>query len=149
MGKTNTAKIPPSYFKVTTPEILLLSQQVATSKGISVPYTNLQLNPYPNTQLDLLCSNNFSFWCTTLSMWLTNYTNPSTQLQSPTRESCWLQSSLVHPNDEDQEDVWSQNPMGHKHSNFFTRKINEGKLCFRSQFAWINFAQHLCNLWTL
>ena len=61
MGKTNTAKTPPSDFKVTTPEILLLSQQVVTSKGISVPYTNLQLNPYPNTQLDLLYSNNFSF----------------------------------------------------------------------------------------
>ena len=59
MGKTNTAKTPPSDFKVTTPEILLLSQQVVTSKG--VPYTNLQLNPYPNTQLDLFCSDNFSF----------------------------------------------------------------------------------------
>ena len=49
MGKTNTAKTPPGDFKVTTPENLLLSQQVVTSKGISIPYTNLQLNPYPNT----------------------------------------------------------------------------------------------------
>ena len=97
IGKTYTAKTPPSDFKVTTPEILLLSQQVVTSKGISVPYTNLQLNHYPNTQLDLFCSNNFSFWCTAPSMWLTNYTNPSTQLQSPTREGCWLQSFSVHP----------------------------------------------------
>ena len=48
-------------FMVTTPEILLLSQQAITSKEISVPYTNLQLNPYPNTQLDLFCSDNFSF----------------------------------------------------------------------------------------
>ena len=52
------------WFQVTTPEISLLSQQVITSKGISVPYTNLQLNPYPNTQLDLFCSDNFPFWCT-------------------------------------------------------------------------------------
>ena len=43
-----------------------------TSKGIPVPYTNLQLNPYPNIQLDLFCSDNFSFWCTTPSTWLTN-----------------------------------------------------------------------------
>ena len=64
MGKTYKAKTPPDDFKVTTPEILLLSQQVVTSKGIPVPYTNLQLNPYPNTQLDLFCSDNFSFWCT-------------------------------------------------------------------------------------
>ena len=61
MGKTYTAKTPSSDFQVTTPEIPLLSQQVVTSKGIPVSYTNLQLNPYPNTQLDLFCSNNFPF----------------------------------------------------------------------------------------
>ena len=60
MGKTDTAKTPPSDFKITTPEIPLLSQ-VVISKGILVPYTNLQLNPYPNTQLDFFCSDNFSF----------------------------------------------------------------------------------------
>ena len=64
MGKTNIVKISPGDFKVTTPEIPLLSQQAITSKGIPVPYTNLQLNPYPNTQLDLFCSDNFSFQCT-------------------------------------------------------------------------------------
>ena len=36
-------------FKVTTLENPLLSKQAVTNKGISVPYTNLQLNPYPNT----------------------------------------------------------------------------------------------------
>ena len=61
MGKTNMAKTPLDDFKVTTPEILLLSQQAVTSKRISVSYTNLQLNPYRNTQLDLFCSDNFSF----------------------------------------------------------------------------------------
>ena len=61
MGKTNTAKNPPDDFKVTIPKIPLLSQQVVTSKGISVPYTNLQLNLYPNTQLDLFYSDNLSF----------------------------------------------------------------------------------------
>ena len=61
IGKTNTAKTSPGDFKITTPEILLLSQQAVTSKGILVSYTNLQLNPYPNTQLDLFCSDNFSF----------------------------------------------------------------------------------------
>ena len=61
MGKTYTAKTPPDDFKVTTLENLLLSKQAVTSKGISVPYTNLQLNPYPSTQLDLFCSENLSF----------------------------------------------------------------------------------------
>ena len=61
MGKTYTTKIPPDDFKVTTIKNLLLSKQVVTNKGIPVSYTNLQLNPYPNTKLDLFCSNNLSF----------------------------------------------------------------------------------------
>ena len=62
-GENLTAKTPPGDFQVTTLEIPLLSKQAVTSKGISVPYTNLQLNPYPNTQLDLFCSDNFPFRC--------------------------------------------------------------------------------------
>ena len=61
MGKIYLAKIPPGDFKVTIPENLLLSQQAVTSKRILVPYTNLQLKPYPNTQLDLFYSENLSF----------------------------------------------------------------------------------------
>ena len=61
MEKTYTAKTPSGNFKVTTPENPILSKQAVTSKGIPVPYTNLQLNPYPNTQLDLFCSNILSF----------------------------------------------------------------------------------------
>ena len=97
MRKTNTVKTLPGDFKVTILEIPLLSQQAVTSKGIPVPYTNLQLNPYPNIRLDLLCSDNFSFWCMAPSMWLTNCADPNMRLQSPTREGCWLQSSSVHP----------------------------------------------------
>ena len=71
IGKTNMTKTPPGDFKVTTLGIPLLLQQAVTSKGLSVAYTNLQLNPYPNTQLDLFYSDNFSFRCTTPSTWLT------------------------------------------------------------------------------
>ena len=123
-GKPTRQKPQPGDFNVTTLEIPLLSQQAVTSKGILVPYTNLQLNPYPNTQLDLFCSDNFSFWCMALSTWLTNCTDLSTWLQSPTRKRCWMQSSSIHPNDEDQEDAWSQNLTVHKHINFFTRMMN-------------------------
>ena len=65
------AKTPPADFQVTTPEIPLLSQQTIMSKGILVPYINLQLNIYSNTQLDLFCSDNSSFWCTA-SKYVTN-----------------------------------------------------------------------------
>ena len=61
MGKTSKAKTPLVDFKVITLENPLLSQQMVTSKGIPVSYTNLQLNPYPNTQLDLFYSDNLSF----------------------------------------------------------------------------------------
>ena len=61
IGKTNTAKTLSGDFKVTTPENPLLSQQAVTSKGIPVPYTNLQFNPYPNTQLNIFCSDNRSY----------------------------------------------------------------------------------------
>ena len=87
----------PSHFKVTTPETPLLSQQAITSKGILVPYINLQLNPYPNIQLDLFCSDNLSFQCTAPSTWLTNSMRGSQYVAySPTWKRCWLQSSSVH-----------------------------------------------------
>ena len=59
--ENHQGKIPLGDFKVTTPENPLLSKQVVSSEGILVPYTNLQLNPYPNTQLDLFYSDNLSF----------------------------------------------------------------------------------------
>ena len=68
MGKIYMAKTSPGDFRVTTHENPLLSKQAVTSKGIPVPYTNLQLNPYPNTQLDLLCNDNVSFQCMAPSM---------------------------------------------------------------------------------
>ena len=43
MGETSKSKTSPGDFKVTTLENPLLSQQAVTSKGISVPYTNLEL----------------------------------------------------------------------------------------------------------
>ena len=51
--KLNLTRVILGEFKITTLENPLLSKQVVTSKGIPVPYTNLQLNPYPNTQLEL------------------------------------------------------------------------------------------------
>ena len=59
--ENHQGKTPSGEFKVTTLENSLLSKQAVTSKWILVPYTNLQLNFYLNTQLDLFYSNNFSF----------------------------------------------------------------------------------------
>ena len=123
MGKTNTAKTSPSDFKITTPKNLPLSKQAATSKGIPVLYTNLQLNPYPNTQLDLFCNDNISFWFIASSTWLTNCADPTMRLQSPTRESCWLQSSSVYLDNEDRETPWLQNPIEISNSVRYTMNV--------------------------
>ena len=90
------SKNPTRWFKVTTPDNPLLSQQAVTSKGISIPYTNLQLNLYPNTQLDLFCSDNLSFQCMAPSTWLTNCADPNKWLNHQLEKECWLQSSSVH-----------------------------------------------------
>ena len=50
-GENHRDKTLLGEFKVTTPYNPLLSKQAVTSKWN--PNTNLQLNSYPNTQLDL------------------------------------------------------------------------------------------------
>ena len=84
-----------------------------------IPIYNWTLTPIPNWICSVVTISLFDARLT--STWLTNCTDPSTRLQSPTRNGCWLQSSSIHPHDEDQEDSWSQNPTVHKHSNFFRR----------------------------
>ena len=59
--ENHRGKTPPGKFKVTTPKNPLLSKQAVTGKWISIPYTNLQSNPYINTQLELFYSDNLSF----------------------------------------------------------------------------------------
>ena len=125
MGKTYTAKISSGDFKVTTPENSLLSQQAVTNKGILVPYINLQLNPYPNTQLDLFYSDNPSF-----SMHDSKYTTNQFDAWIPIRGLLInLRKMLAikffsSSHDEDHEAPWLQNPTVYKHSSFFKRKMN-------------------------
>ena len=122
MGKNLTTKTPPGDFQVTTPKTLLLSQQVVTSKGIpsTLPTYSWTLTSIPN------------WTCSVVTVPLSDAQLPSTWLtiawilvrdfNNTNWEDCWLQSSSVHPHNEDQEDVWSQNPTVQIHSNFFKRK---------------------------
>ena len=112
--------------------------------------TNLQLNPYLNTQLDLFCSDSSSFWCTTPKYVTNSCADLSTRLQNTNREHCRLQSSSVYSHDEDQENAWLQNPMVQRYSNFFKRKrwtwsrtLSPVTICLKE------FAQYLCNLCTV
>ena len=92
--------------------------QVKESQYLILTYS-WTLTPIPNWTCFVATISPFDARLPSTS--LNNCVDPSTRLQSPTREGNWLQSSSVHPYDEDQEDVWSQNPAVHKHSNFFRR----------------------------
>ena len=84
-----------------------------------IPTYSWTLTPIPNWTCSVVTISRFDAQLP--NTWLTNYADPNTQLQSPTIESRWLQSSSVYPNDKDQENAWSQNPTVHIHSNFFKR----------------------------
>ena len=141
MRKTSKAKTSPGDFKVTTLENPLLSQRTVTSKGISVPYTNLQLNPYPNTQLDLFCSDNISFSMYG-SQYMTNQLMHGSKYVTNTLtwEGCWLQSFSVLQHDENHETPWLQNPTVYKCGSFINWNMNYNKLslvtiCLKKTFA--------------
>ena len=87
-----------------------------------IPTYRWTLTPIPNWTYFVVTISPFD--ARLLSTWLINCTDLSTQLQSPIREGCWLQSYSVHSHNVDQEDNWSQNPMVYKHSSFFKRKMN-------------------------
>ena len=122
MGKNLTAKTPSGDFQVTTPKTPLLSQQAVKSKEISstLPTYSWTLTPILNWTCSVVTvpiSN-----ARLPSTWLTVARIPVRDFNNTNWEDCWLQSSSVHPHNEDQENVWSQNPTMQIHSNFFKRK---------------------------
>ena len=87
-----------------------------------IPTYSWTLTPISNWTCSVVTISHFQ--CTAPNTWLINCTDPSMRLQSLTREGCWLQSSSVHPDDEDHKVAWSQNPMVYKHRSFFKREMN-------------------------
>ena len=135
MGKTNTAK--PHRVILRSP---LIKFHYYHNKRLQVkelqyliPTYSWNFTPIPKWTCFVVTISPFDAWLS--STWLTNCADPSTQLQSPTREGCWLQSFSVHPRDEDQEDAWSQNPMVHIHNNFF--RTNELGRNFVSDYKFL------------
>ena len=143
------AKTLPSNFQVTTPEIPLLSKQAVISKGIPVSYINLQLNPYPNAQLDLFCSDNFPFDARLPSTWLTNARIPVRDFNHQLKKVVGCKVLQFIPM------MKIKKMLGHKtlRCTYTATSLQEwwtrAKLCLWLQIAWTNFAQHLCNLCTL
>ena len=111
--------------------------------------TNLQLNPYHNTQLDLFYSDSSPFDARLPSLWLTNYADSSTRLQPPTKKVGCKVLQFIHT-------MKISKILGHKflrctYIATSSRKRDElgQELRLRLQFVWTEFAQCLCNLWII
>ena len=141
IGKTYTAKTSLGDFQVNTHEIPLLTQQAVISKGILVPYTNLQfLTPIPNTQLDLFCCDDFSFWCTT-PKYVTNQQCGSQYTTSITNYRRLLVTKFFSSSTQ-----WRSRrclvtkPYGAQTQQLLQKRWTRAKLCLRLQIVWTNFA---------
>ena len=146
MRKNLTAKTPPGDFQVTTPETPLLSQQTVTSKESQVPY-NLQLNPYPNTQSDLFCSDSSPFWCTA-PKYMTHQLRGSQYVTSITNLKRLLATKFFSSSKR-----WRSGrclvtkPYGANTQQLLQERDELGQeLCLRSQFAWTEFYSMLVQL---
>ena len=108
------------------------------------------MNLYPNTQLDLFCSDSSPFDAQLLSTWLTNCADPSTRLQSPTKKVVGCKVlQFIHT-------MKIKKMLSHKtvRCTYIATSSRERdelgqELRLWSQFTWTEFAQSLCNLWTI
>ena len=149
-GENLMAKTSQGDFQVTTPETPLLSQQAVTSKGIpsTLPTYSWTLTSIPNWTCPVVTV--LPFYAQLPSTWLTNCVDPSTRLQSPTKKVVGCKVlQFIHT-------MKIKKMLGHKtlqctYTVTSSRERDEQgqELHLRSQFAWIEFAQYLCNLWTL
>ena len=146
-GENLTAKTPPSDLQVTTPKMLLLSQQAVTSKGIpnTLPTYSWTLTPISNWTYSVVTVPLFN--ARLLSTWLTSYADPSMQLQTPTKKVVGCKVlQFIHM-------IKIKKMLGHKTLRYkytatSSRERDElgQELRLWSQFAWTEFGQCLCNL---
>ena len=135
-GENLTTKTPPGDFQVTTPETPLLSQKVVTSKGIpsTLPTYNWTLTLIPNWTCSVVTIPLSDAQIP--STWLTNCTDPSTRLQSPTKKIIdYKVLQFIHT-------MKIKKMLGHKtlQCKYTTTSSRERdkpgqELCLRSQFA--------------
>ena len=143
-------KTSPGDFQVTTPETLLLLQQEVTSKWISstLPTYNWTFTPISNWTCSVVIVPSFDAWLS--STWLTNCADPSTWLQSPTKKVVGCKVlQFIHTMKI--KKIFGKKTLRCTYTATFSRERDElgQELRLQSQFAWIEFAQCLCNLWTI
>ena len=112
--------------------------------------TNLQLNPYLNTQSDLFCSDSSPFWCMA-PKYVTNQLCKSQYATSITNLKRLLVAKFFNSSTR-----WKSGkclvtkPYGANTQQLLQERDElSQELCLWSQFAWTEFAQCLCNLCTI
>ena len=110
-------------------------------KGIPVLNTNLQLNNFPNTQVDLWWSDNLSFQCTAPSTWLTNwYTDPNTWLTHQLEEDVGCKVLKFIQRWRSRNSLVTK-PLAQRRSSFYKEYDKLGQIlspitiCMHNQFA--------------
>ena len=141
-GENLTTKTPPTDFQVTTPKTLLLSQQAITSKGIpsTLPTYSWTLIPIPNWTCFVVTVPLSD--ARLLSTWLTNCTDPSTRLQSPTKKIVGCKVlQFIHTMKI--KKMFGQKILRCTYTTTSSRDRDElgQELRLRSQFAWIEFVK--------
>ena len=112
--------------------------------------TNLQLNPYPNTQLDLFCSDRSPLWYTVPKYVTNGCADPSTRLQNTNLKRLLAAKFFNSSTRWRSGRCLVTKPYGANTQQLLQKRDELGQeLCLQSQFAWIEFAQCLCNLCTI
>ena len=155
MGKNPTAKTPPSDFQVIAPETPLLSQQAVTSEGVTskgipstLPTYNWTYTPIPNwtcsvVTIPLSDTQLLSTWLTVVRILIRDFKTPTKKIVG------YKVLQFIHT-------MKTKKMHGHKtlrckYTTTSSRERDElgQELHLRSQFAWTEFAQCLCNLCTV
>ena len=149
MGKNLTAKTHRVIFKSPLPKLHYYHNKRLQARNPKY-LTNLHLNPYPNTQSNLFCSDNSPFWCTA-PKYVTNQLHESQYATSITNLKILLATKFFSSS------TWWRlgrclvtKPYDANTQQLLHERDELGQeLCLQSQFAWTEFAQCLCNLCTV
>ena len=148
------AKTPPVIFRSPLPKLHYYHNKWLQARNPKY-LTNLQLNPYPNTQSNLFCSDNSPFWCTA-PKYTTNQLRGSQYATSITNLKRLLAAKFFSSSIQ-----WRSRrclvtkPYGANTQQLLQERDELGlgqELCLESQFAWTKFAQclfNLCTVWRL
>ena len=110
--------------KLTPPRIYYYHNKWLQVKDLSTLYQPT-VEPLPNTQLDLFCSDNISFSMHGFEYVTNQFDAPILLRGLLTNLKKMLAVKFFNlSHDEDHKTLWLQNPTIYKHSSFFKRKMN-------------------------